>query len=342
MHRNERGMTLAEVLVSIGILAILIFATVAVTSVAMNSTRRNMDKQFAVQKAIGILEELKAVAQGANSQGGVVILDQYDDGAVTTNPLLTIQANTTPGAPVSGNQPTGATTWLYARHVAVQQVGTAGATVRRVTVSIYKNTPAGQQVLAEVSSIIRTLSSTMPESQVYDVYAIAIENVPGWWTYTADLIPFVQNAINNLQSRNAGLTFRVHWITKLAMGRDPEYRPAFNKGCDSWGNKLAGAPAALNCTAQNAATSATSNAFDWVYFYPSALPQKTPQRILQASPSTTRQPLSRHTSTSTGRTPTATRLRISRPLRRSSATPIRMHWPISTTAPCGTTTRRRW
>jgi type II secretory pathway pseudopilin PulG len=272
MHRNERGMTLAEVLVSIGILAVLIFATLTVTSVAMNSSRRNMDKQFAVQKAMAILEELKAVAQGANSQGGVVILDQYDDGAVKTNPLLTIQLNTLPADPVSGNQSTGTNTWLYARHIAVQNVGTAGATVRRVTVSIYKNVAGGQQVLAEVTSIIRTLSNTMPQSQVYDVYAVAIENVPGWWTYTANLVPFVQNAINNLQARNAGLTFRVHWITKLAMGRDQEYRPAMNHGCDTWGNKLAGAPAALDCTAHNALTTATSNAFDWVYFYPGALP----------------------------------------------------------------------
>ncbi len=271
MNRCERGMTLVEVLVSIGILSVLIFATLSVTSVAMNETRTNMDKQFAIQKAISILEELKAVAQGANTQGGVVILDQYDDGA-TTNPLLTIQTDAKPDDPISGNQKAGAG-WIYSRHITVADVGIAGSAVRRVTVSIYKNVNGGSRVLAEVTGVIRTVATTMPQSQVYDVYAIAIENVPGWWVYTANLVPFVETAINNLQARNSGLIFRVHWITKLAMGRDQEYRPAMNKKCDTWGNLNPGVAPAIDCTAHDATLQATKNPFDWVYFYPGALPQ---------------------------------------------------------------------
>ena len=210
-------------------------------------------------------------------RGGVVVLDQYDDASVTTNPLLTIQSGTLPEDPISGNKDLKSglgTAWVYARHVSVQPVGNAGAMVRRVTVTIYKNQPGGQQlILAEVSSIIRTLANSMPQSQMYDVYALAIENVPGWWTATADLIPFVQSAINNLQARNSGLNFRVHWITKLGMGRDQEYRPAMNFNCDSWGVKITGAPASLDCSAHNAATTPTSNAFDWAYFYPATLTQ---------------------------------------------------------------------
>ena len=74
--------------------------------------------------------------------------------------------------------------------------------------------------------MIRTAAGNFPPTQVYDVYALAIENVPGWWVYMANLIPFVQNAVQNVQARNPGLELRVHWITELSYGRDMQYRPA--------------------------------------------------------------------------------------------------------------------
>src|ERR1700730_9433882 len=61
--RNEKGLTLVEVLVGIGILAVLIFASVSLTTSALTTTRGNLDRQFATEKAISMLEELKSVAQ---------------------------------------------------------------------------------------------------------------------------------------------------------------------------------------------------------------------------------------------------------------------------------------
>ena len=123
--------------------------------------------------------------------------------------------------------------WKYVRQVSVSLLpGTTDPNVRLVNVRVYLNRDDNgdgrPDTLAEVAGVIRTAAGNFPPTQVYDVYAIAIENVPGWWVYMANLIPFVQNAVQNVQSRNPGLEFRVHWITKLAYGRDMQYRPQIN------------------------------------------------------------------------------------------------------------------
>lgn len=262
MSSRQKGLTLVEVLVGIGILAILIFASLSLTVSALKMTRSNLDKQFATEKAISILEELKAVAQNnAVANANVVVLDQYDDGT-NTRDELTIQTGALPADPVSGNI-AGPNGWLYQRRISVIRIGgQSSAGVRLVRVAVFRDDGGntGMRLLAEVSSVIRTLANTMPQSQVYDVYAIAVENVPGWWVYTSSLVPFVQNAISELEDRNPGLQFRVHWITTLSYGRDQEYRPYINKD-DS---PRPGPPITENPSTNN---------INYVYFYPGSLPQ---------------------------------------------------------------------
>jgi prepilin-type N-terminal cleavage/methylation domain-containing protein len=249
MSSRQKGLTLVEVLVAIGILGMLIFASLSLTTSALNMTRLNLDRQLATEKAISILEELKSVAQNnASSNGGVVVLDQFDDGN-NTRDELTIQSGALPADPISGNV-IGPHGWLYQRRISVIRIGGQSSTgVRLVRVAVFRDDKSGLHLLAEVSSVIRTFATTMPQTQVYDVYAIAVENVPGWWVYTSSLVPFVQNAISELQDRNPGLEFRVHWIKKLSFGRNEEYRPFINQANPS------------------------TNNIDSVYFYPGALPQ---------------------------------------------------------------------
>ena len=40
---------------------------------------------------------------------------------------------------------------------------------------------------------------------------------------------FVDATITDLESRNPGLKFRTHWISKLGFGRDEEYAPYSNE-----------------------------------------------------------------------------------------------------------------
>lgn len=242
---TERGMTLAETLMALAIVGITIVFSAQMLSSATRRTQDNMHRQFATQKAVSMLEELRSLIQ-TQSGPGAQVLDDYDDG-VTSQALLTTQREITdPATPASGNQRIGPG-WLYARRITVQKVPAAND-LRLVNVKVYINESTGVRLLAEVASVLSTIGQNAPPTQVYDVYLIAIENVPGWWLYMQNVVPFVESAMNDLESRHAGLTFRRHWIRKLSYGRDPLYTPYVNRGADS--------TAAINS----------------VYFYPGTLP----------------------------------------------------------------------
>jgi prepilin-type N-terminal cleavage/methylation domain-containing protein len=228
--RNQRGMTLAEALAAMAIVGIIIgFSTTMVTTV-LRGTQDNLNKQFATQKAISILEELRALVQ-TESAATEVVLDDFDDGT-TNQVLLTTQTGITdPAHPTSGNRMAGGN-WLFQRRVTVQRVRGAND-VRLVNVKVYVNDVGGVRVLSEVAGVLSTIPQNMPPTQVYDVYLIAIENVPGWWLYMQNIVPFVEGAIADLEARHPGLEFRRHWIRKLSYGRDPRYTPYVNDAAES-------------------------------------------------------------------------------------------------------------
>ncbi|MGA7615981.1 MAG: prepilin-type N-terminal cleavage/methylation domain-containing protein [Thermoanaerobaculia bacterium] len=247
MKSHQKGMSLIEVLVSLGILSVIIVASLQVATTVTRTTQNNMQKQFATQRAMSMLEELKGVIQ--SDQGATAtLLDDYDDGT-TNRPLLTTQKDVTdPASPQSGNVPLGPGRWLYERRITVRKLPGQSNDLRLVNVTVYINEEGGQRPLADVASVLSTIAVNLPPTQVYDVYCVAIENVPGWWVYMANVVPFVQGAIQDLQSRHPGLQFRTHWIRELAYGRDSQYLPYVNEAQDS---------------------TATINS---VYFYPGTLP----------------------------------------------------------------------
>lgn len=244
MKSNQRGVTLVETLLALLLITIAMMAALVYCFSAMQGTRHNKDKDFAIQKAIAILEEMKGVVENNSDDAGAV-LDGYDDGA-TTSPLLTIEPLTTqPQDAGSGNYQVDAGRWKFERQISVQKFPSLQTSdVRLVNVRVYGWESGQRSLLAEVSSVIQTIADRFPPTQVYDVYCLAVDNVPGWWVYMANLVPFVERAIDDLESRNPGLEFRTRWIRTLSYGRDAEYVPSINT-----------------------ATAATSP-IDGVYFYP--------------------------------------------------------------------------
>jgi prepilin-type N-terminal cleavage/methylation domain-containing protein len=238
-RKRQSGMSLIEVLAGLAIVSVMALGTVTVMSNAHHLTKLTTNKQFATEKAISLIEELKSLVQ-TNSGSTIVDLDHYDDGVVNKTLLTTVGELDTPQTVKPDDVISGNTliappdTWMYERRINVQKVVGQANDVRLVNVKVFQNTPAGQILLAEVSSVVRTLVDNMPPTQVYDVYALAIENIPGWWVYMSNVVPFVRNAINDLQSRNPGLIFRTHWINTLAYGRDQLYRPFVNNVSDSY------------------------------------------------------------------------------------------------------------
>lgn len=245
MRRKEQGMTLVEVLVSLAIVAVIIAFSTTMVSTVLRGTQDNINKQFATQKAMSMLEELRALIQ-TQSGTTTIVLDDYDDGT-TNQPILTTQRSVTnPADPASGNVMAGGE-WLYERRVTVQRVRGAND-LRIVNVKVFVREKGSSRLLAEVAGVLSTIGQNMPPTQVYDVYLIAVENVPGWWLYMDNVVPFVENAMQDLEARHPGLQFRKHWITKLSYGRDQLYRPYVNKALDS------------------------TQQIDKVYFYPGLLP----------------------------------------------------------------------
>jgi type II secretory pathway pseudopilin PulG len=244
---GQRGFSLIETVIAMAVVMLAVMSGVVYMSTVTHQTKHNKDKEFAVQKAISILEELKAMAESANGTAGS-LLDEMDDG-VQTNPVLTIDvAVTDPGHPLSGNIG-GPGNWRFERQISIRTFASLQSKdVRLANVKIFEMIGGQRMLMAEVASVIRTIADSFPPSQVYDVYCLAAANVPGWWIYMANLVPFVERAIQDLESRNPGLEFRTHWIRKLAFGRDREYTPFINAAVDS------------------------ASDIDHVYFYPGTLP----------------------------------------------------------------------
>jgi prepilin-type N-terminal cleavage/methylation domain-containing protein len=228
--KRQSGMTLVEALVAMAIVGVIVVSTTRLVATAMRATRDNLNRQFATQKAISMLEELRALIQ-TQSGATTIVLDDYDNG-VTNIPLLTTQLNVTdPAHPTSGNRPIGSA-WLYSRRITVQKMKGVND-LRLVNVKVFIEEASGPRLLAEVAGVLSTIGQNAPPTQVYDVYLIAIENVPGWWLHMQNIVPFVEGAMQDLEARHPGLQFRKHWIRKLSYGRDPYYTPYVNETEDS-------------------------------------------------------------------------------------------------------------
>ncbi len=211
MRNAQRGMSLAEVLVGLMILSVMIMTTLTTTTTALKLTKNNVNKEFATQKAISMLEELRSLVQTSNGST-LTFLDAYDDGTQNkfilttqgqkTNPVSTQPEDLISGTPLAER---GGCTSAASRS---SRYPGQGNDVRFVNVKVFINEDGKQRLLAEVASVLRTLVVDMPTTQVYDVYAVAVENVPGWWTFMSNIVPFVRSTISDMQARNPGLVFR--------------------------------------------------------------------------------------------------------------------------------------
>lgn len=246
---RQQGFSLVEVLVSAVLVGAAVLAAATYMSKAAHGAKRNRQKDFAIQKAISMLEELKAATEFAEGDAAT-ILDDQDDGTQTQDVLTTDADVTDPAHALSGNTFREGT-WDFSRQITVRKLPSLQSKdVRLVNVKVFGKVEgtSSKTLLAEVSGVIGTTADNFPPSQVYDVYCLAIENVPGWWVYMANLVPFVDRAIQEISARNPGLEFRVHWITELSYGRDRQYKPFINQANDSEAD------------------------IDWAYFYPGTLP----------------------------------------------------------------------
>ncbi|MEW6026038.1 MAG: hypothetical protein AB1599_01910 [Planctomycetota bacterium] len=248
--RGMCGVSLLEIVIAMTIITVVIVTSIHFIVGTQTSVIMNQDRAFATQKALTMINELRAYAQGNEDSGGASVLDDFDDG-VGTSEFLTIDSTVVdPSHVLSGNSWLG-NRWRYTRRITVRKFPSFEASnVRVVEVKIFLTQPGKNDasVLADISSVVTTSGDTAPPKQVYDIYLLCMENIPGWWVYLAYLKPFIETALSDMESRNPGMEFREHWITKAAYGRDQEYKPYFNNTVDSTVN------------------------INYAYFYPGSMP----------------------------------------------------------------------
>lgn len=236
-HPREAGFTFAELAFALVIL--VLSATVLINHLMINylTTNNERDRVFAYTKAQAILSEIQAFVDRGQVDAAVD-LDVLDDGIVN-RPTLSIQTDSSsvlvlPDHVLSGNyQRSGE--WIWSRRISVQPfAGLDNRNVRYVTVRVFRRDRNGvEQPMADLSAVINSAGNAWPTTQVFDVYLLAIENIPGWWVYMDSIKPFVESMITDLETRNPGLQFRTHWITKSSFGRNQGYRPFVNDANDS-------------------------------------------------------------------------------------------------------------
>ena len=252
---GQGGQSIVEAVMAVAVLGIAAQSAALVVRAMAKQNVTNRDRTLATEKALQMLEELRELVLTGNAN--IKTLDAYSDtfnpntGAVsyrwtlTTKAAITMQAGLavpdyqTAMDPHSAN-PVRTGGFAFVRHVDVIP-NTADANVRTIYVRVYAAAgnpgpvassftaqPSGGQPLAEVYGIVHSLGLTVPPSQVLDMYFVALENVPGWWMRTSNLIPLMQASIVNLQAMNPGLVVRSHWIQTMSYGRDLEYTPEIN------------------------------------------------------------------------------------------------------------------
>jgi type II secretory pathway pseudopilin PulG len=259
LFSEEAGLSLIELVVAVGIMGILVVGATIYHTAAYKSTTLNQDRTFCIQKAIQMVNELREKTAGTDITISLRPYDQInedDNGNVTGesfSPILSVLAGTDPTNSQIVTNPLSSNTWLSTRWKFQRQIDikrfsytkkTTSEEPRLITVRCFydasndtgKTSPTdytpsdykGGIPLAEVTTVMRNLGQNIPTTQAYDLYAIAVDNTPGWWVTLSTVRPVLANAINNLQALNPGLEYRVHWITRNAFGRDKSYTPFLN------------------------------------------------------------------------------------------------------------------
>ncbi|MDF1702344.1 MAG: prepilin-type N-terminal cleavage/methylation domain-containing protein, partial [Planctomycetota bacterium] len=244
--RRQTGFSLIEILISTALVVVAAMAAVAYVTRAAGHADFAKDKVFARQKALSMIAELRSVVEGGEGEVAAD-LDGFDDG-LALHPSLTISPDpeeegsyVQPDHPLSGNtfEPR-YNHWNWYRRITVRRYPESESRDLRIcTVRIYR-VAQGDELpgakLAEVSTVVRTVAETKPSTRVFDVYLLALENVPGWWVHLDAVQPYVEAALTDLETRNPGLKFRTHWVTRLGYGRDEEYAPYTNENRSSTDN----------------------------------------------------------------------------------------------------------
>jgi prepilin-type N-terminal cleavage/methylation domain-containing protein len=228
--KNQKGFSLTEVIIAMAILTIVSLSIMRIQAFMSVQSSRTNEKAFATQKVIQMMEELRSLVAGSETQN-INVLDNYNNGTAGYSRILTtLQGITDPASKMSGNVKVSGN-WKYLRQIVVNNMADDPHS-RQVFVSVFRNSTSGadapKETLAQTSAILKTITADFVPTQSLDVYIIALENIPGWWSSLGTMRPIFGDVLQDMQIRNPGLALNTHWITRSAYGRDKRYTPYIN------------------------------------------------------------------------------------------------------------------
>jgi hypothetical protein len=227
-------MNLVEVSIASAMAGMVLLGVGAFVASTFHATHNEQDRAFALQKALQMLEEVSAT-KGSSPDKDLDKLDQ--DPAFT----LTTLNGAGPGDALSANPKVNGH-FKYVRQITVAPVS-GDDFARQVTVQVAYagkgDVPAlgKAKPLAVVGNIVRANAARVGPRQILDVYALSIENLPHvlrkdddhqYFPGATEARRAFEGGLRALESHNPWLGFRVHYVTRLAMGRDAAYRPYVN------------------------------------------------------------------------------------------------------------------
>ncbi len=235
---GHRGFTLPELMLGMMIMATVAAVMVSHLTINLQSTVSERDRLFAYGKAQAILAEIQNHVDNGDTPDGEAGVDALDDGIVNKDTLSIARDEdgqlVLPDHVLSGNWRRNED-WVWSRRISVQPFpGLDNRNVRYVTVRVFQRDLDGVvRDAADLSAVVNAPGQAFPTTQVFDLYLLAVENIPGWWVFMDSIRPFVEATITDLETRNPGLEVRTHWITKASFGRNQGYRPYVNDTLDS-------------------------------------------------------------------------------------------------------------
>ena len=165
------------------------------------------------QKALSILAELRAYVEGGEGEVAAD-LDGFDDGISQNASAHDLARPRRPGRlrrarpPALGQRARAAASGAG---TAASRSGTSPASTRATCASApsacsgtRRAATCPGEAMAEVSSVVRTIGDAYPTTQVYDVYLLALENVPGWWVYMDAIQPFIEATLDRPRGAQPG------------------------------------------------------------------------------------------------------------------------------------------
>lgn len=237
---KRSGISLIEVLVAMVVVAVVSLGFVSFQGAMVKANQNEKDRTFAMQKAIQMMEELKAkVAADA-----ATVLDDYNNGDTSYSFYLTTESVSSPGDPLSDNIGVPVASYRYVRQIEVKPLPRdKGA--RQVSIRVYRSNSKSSAAratvngsplpaLATLTNIFKTPPVIVEPSQLYNIYTLRMDGIiPGKWTNSSYSNPgwfggFENTAISYLKGANPGLEIAKTDIHLPAYGRDPWYSPIYN------------------------------------------------------------------------------------------------------------------